>query len=154
MDFGFFTLIQFLQSSRLIRPRPDRSASSDPGNFFENPLHNAGSDVELFADHVDAMPFIPQLQYARLDRWFDAPASQLHAIGPGTGEPCIHPFANDAAFKLRKNAEHLKHSSTSGCGSVESLLMQEQINALIMQSLQDAQQISQRPAEAIDGPSG
>src|SRR5436190_21937415 len=67
---------------------------------------------------------------------------------------CRPSFADDAAFKFRKNTEHSKHSSTSGCGSVESLLVQEQIDALIMQNLQDAQQISQGPAQAIDGPSG
>src|SRR2546421_12354204 len=66
-------------------------SSSAPGDVLENPLHNTGATADLLPDHVNAMPLVPQLQYARFDRWLDAPASQLHAICPCAGQPCIHP---------------------------------------------------------------
>src|SRR5438067_2282510 len=88
--------------SRSVYEAPNVSEQS-PRDFLKDPLYDAGADAELLADHVDAIPFVPQLQYARFDRWLDAPASQLHAIGPRTGEPCIDPFADDAAFKFRKD---------------------------------------------------
>src|SRR5436190_22489122 len=88
-------------------------SSSDPGNFFDNALHNAGSDVELFADHVDAITFVPQLQYARFDRWLDPPASQFDSVRPSSGQTCIDSFANNTSLELGKNAEHLIHRSTS-----------------------------------------
>jgi len=43
----------------------------------------------------------------------------------------------------REHPEHLKHSPSGRGGSVEALLVQEQINALIMQSLQNAEQIGE-----------
>src|SRR3954451_20885234 len=71
-------------------------SSSAPRGFLENPLNHARADAELLADLVNAIAFVPQLQYAGFDRWLDAPASQLHAIRPGARQPGIDPFANDS----------------------------------------------------------
>jgi len=53
----------------------------------------------------------------------------------------VDPFSDDAALELCKHAEHLEHRLARGRRRVEPLLMQEQIDALVMKSLQDAEQI-------------
>src|SRR3954454_3800189 len=114
-----------LGARRRISPQPDQSSSSEPGNLFENPLHNAGSDVELSSDHVDAITFVPQFQYARFDRWLDAPASQFDAVRPSSGQTCIDSFANDSPLELRKHPQHLEHRLARRGRRIEPLLMKE-----------------------------
>src|SRR4051812_12879252 len=100
-------------------------SSSAPGRFLENPLHNAGTNPKLLPDLVDAIAFVPQLPYARFDRRFNPPASQLHSVGSSSGQPCIYPFANNAPLKLGENSEHLKHGLARRCRRIEPLLMKK-----------------------------
>src|SRR5450432_1698220 len=53
-------------------------------------------------------------------------------------------LANNAPLELGKNAQHLKHRLAGGRRSVEALLMQEEVDALVVQPLQDAEEIRQR----------
>jgi len=68
--------------------------------------------------------------------------------------PGVDPFADNAALELGEDAEHLEHGLAGDGRRVEPLLAQEQINALIVQALQDAEQVGQRTAQAIHRPGG
>ena len=57
-------------------------------------------------------------------------------------------------LELREHTEHLEHGTAGGGGRVEPLLMQKQVDALVMETLQDTQQIREGTAEPIDGPCG
>jgi hypothetical protein len=60
------------------------------------------------------------------------------------GKPSVDPFADDAPSKFSEDTQHLKHGAAGGGRSVQALLMQKQIDALIAKRLQDGQQIGQR----------
>jgi hypothetical protein len=116
---------------------------------------DASADAQGPADFEDAVALGPQLANACLHSRFDPETSaQLGAVGPGPRKPGVDTFANDAALKFAENAQHLKHCLASGSRCVEALLMQEQIDALVVQALQDAEEIRQRSPEAVNRPGG
>src|SRR5882762_5735850 len=109
--------------------------------YRNNPLHHTGSNAEGAADLQDAHAIGFKLAYARLyGRRHWAP-TELCPFRFGPRQARVHPFSNDAALKLCKYAEHLEHRFARGRRRVEPLLMQEQIDAPVMKSLQDAEQI-------------
>ena len=65
-------------------------------------------------------------------------------------------FLNHRPFELGKNAHHLKHGLAGGCRGVETLLMQEQVDAKRMQLGKEANQVLQAarkwtlPASQLD----
>jgi hypothetical protein len=93
-----------------------------------------------------AAPLNPELAYARFDGRLDRTPAQLRALRPGPRQTRVDPFPDDAALELCKRAEHLEHRLARGRRRVEALPTQEQIDALVMKSLQDAEQICQRSA--------
>src|SRR5713101_7975891 len=123
--------------------------SSLPWFLFKNPLHHARADTELSADLEDAITISPQLQYFRLHRGPNSTAAQLCAVRPRASKTRVYSFANDPTLELGKHAKHLKHRFARCRRSIESLLVEEQTDALVMKALEYAEQVGERSSEPI-----
>jgi hypothetical protein len=95
------------------------------------------------------MPFGPQLQYSRLDRRLNPAPAQLRAFRPSASKTCVYSFANDPTLELGEHAKHLKHRFARSRRSIESLLVEEQTDALVMKALEYAEQVGERSSEPI-----
>ena len=73
---------------------------------------------------------------------------------PGPREAGLDALLDHRALELGEHPAHLKHGATAGRGRVEPLLMQVEVNILGTQILEEANQVLERPAQAIDGPCG
>jgi hypothetical protein len=67
---------------------------------------------------------------------------ELDAVLLGPRQPGVDAFADDAAFELGEHAQHLKHCPARRGRRVETLLTQEQIDALIVKALEDADSLT------------
>src|SRR5258705_1964523 len=123
-----------------------------PRFLFKNPLHHAGADTQLSADLEDAITVSPQLQNFRLDRGLNPTPTQLCTFRPSASKPSIDPLPNDSPLELGKHAKHLKHRFASSRRSIESLLVEEQTDALVMKALEYAEQVGERSSEPIHRP--
>jgi hypothetical protein len=112
-----------------------------PRVLIEDPLNDAGAETQRFADPVNTVPFSPQFQDARFNRGSDAASTQLCALCLCASQASVHSLANDAPLEFGKYAEHLEHRLAGGRRSVEALLMEKQIDAFVMEALEDRQQI-------------
>ncbi len=139
-------------------PRPDqgrtqlsqgKERSRLPRLLFENPLHHAGADAERSADLENAVSVGSQLQYARLDRGLNPTPAQLRTFRPSASKTRVYSFANDPTLELGKHAKHLKHRFARSRRSIESLLVEEQTDALVMKALEYAEQVGERSSEPI-----
>src|SRR5450631_3266898 len=124
----------------------DRGATAAGRARSDNPLHHTRPNADGAADLQNAHAFSFQLTNARFDRRLHRSPAKLRTLSLGSRQARVDPFSDDAAFELGKHAEHLEHRLARGSRRVEPLLMQEQIDALVMKSLQDAEQIRQRSA--------
>ena len=107
----------------------------------DHPLNHTGSNTKGTADLQDAHALRFKLAYARLYGILHRAPTELRPLRFGPRQTGVDPFTDDAALKLCKHAEHLEHRLASSRRRVEPLLVQEQIDALVMQFLQDAEQI-------------
>jgi hypothetical protein len=80
------------------------------------------------------------------------PAAERDAIGLGPAQAGHHPLADHRAFEFGEDAKHLKHRPPGRRRRIETLLVQEQIDALGMELAEEVQQVDQRAAQAIDRP--
>ena len=121
----------------------------------EHPLHDAGADADGATD----------LEHAHV-ALREARGCVLPPSASPDGGPSLVPFALARASPALTRSRMMPRSNSANTPSiwnialpavvdgVETLLMQEQIDALVVQVLQDAEQIGERPAEAIHRPSG
>src|SRR5262245_56315473 len=68
------------------------------------------------------------------------------------GEPGEHALADHGALEFGENAHHLEHRLPGRRRGVDTLLMQEEVDALGVKFLQEAEEVHERPAEPIDRP--
>ena len=68
------------------------------------------------------------------------------ALRPSASKTRVYSFANDPTLELGKHAKHLKHRFAR---SIESLLVEEQTDALVMKALEYAEQVGERSSEPI-----
>jgi hypothetical protein len=61
---------------------------------------------------------------------FDRSPPELLAVRAGTRKTGHYSLADHGALKLGKDPEHLEHRAARGCGCVQTLLVQKQINPL------------------------
>src|SRR5258708_6236327 len=83
---------------------------------------------------------------------FTRTSAKLDAVRPSPRKATVDTPTHDAALELGKPAQHLKHRLAGGRRGVEALLMKEEVNALVVQALQDAEEIRQRSTEPINRP--
>jgi hypothetical protein len=67
------------------------------------------------------------------------PAAETDPLFLGSREPSEHPLPDHGPFELGKDAHHLKHCPTGRPGGVETLLMQEEIDAFGVKLPQEIQ---------------
>ena len=120
-----------------------------PRVLIEDPLNDAGAEPQRFADPVNTVAFGPQFQNARLDRAPYTASPQLCALGLCARETSIDALPNDTPLELGKHAEHLEHRLARGRRGVEALLMEKQIDAFVLEALEDCEQVGQRSTEPV-----
>jgi hypothetical protein len=77
---------------------------------------------------------------------------KLLALTLGPPKASANPLLNDGPLELTKHAQHLKHGFAASRRRVDALLVQKQIDANTVNVIQEADQVLQAPAKAIDGP--
>ena len=77
------------------------------------------------------------------------PPAQLRTFRPSASKTRVYSFANDPTLELGKHAKHLKHRFARSRRSIESLLVEEQTDALVMKALEYAEQVGERSSEPI-----
>ena len=112
-------------SPRIIEPTVfDLSSPGRKGHAFPEPdVPRDATDANSARAQRKSRPHLPRL--ALLDR----PPSKLLAVRTGTRKPGHHPFADHGALKLGKDPKHLEHRLARRRGSVEALLVEEEVNA-------------------------
>src|SRR5579883_25076 len=134
-------------SPRLASVRRDSERSLDP-------LHRADPDAEgarrLQHAHLPPQSAGDRALFGGGDAW---PPEAL-ALAPRPRQARFDALDDDGALELGENAHHLEHRFPRRRAGIEPLLMQVQIDALGVQLAEEADEILQRAAEAIDGPGG
>jgi hypothetical protein len=118
----------------------------------EHALHDRRADANSATDLQHAHAIGVQLADAFFHLCLDRRPAERHALLPCPRKPGVDTFLDDAALELGEHAEHLEHRLACAGRGVETLLMQEQVDALLMQVLQNVEQIGERATEPIDRP--
>ena len=86
------------------------------------------------------------------DRGFDPPRPSLVPFALALREPSVDALTDDAALELGEHAKHLKHRLAGGGRGVETLLMQEEIDALVVEAACKilSRSVSDRPKRSTD----
>src|SRR5262245_50605786 len=105
------------------------------GSAADYPQNGANPKPDVASDATDANSTRAQrksrLHLPRL-ALLDRPPSKLLAVRTGTRKSGQHLFADHGAFKLGKDPKHLVHRLARRRGSVEALLVEEEVNAFGM----------------------
>ena len=100
-----------------------------------DPLDRAAADSELLGDLVK--PVTPRCSQSSTDAilklGIDEGATAMLAVSLGSSNAGIHPLTDHCALELGEHAHHLKHRLAGRCRRVDSLLMQEQVDAQAVQ---------------------
>jgi hypothetical protein len=117
-------------------------------------LDSARANAELLGDLVQ--PWATRSSQCITDAPFqlgvDEGPTAVLATGLGPSNARIHPLADHRALELGEDAHHLEHGLARRRRGVDALLMQEQVDAQAVQLGEEAAEVLQRAAEAIDGP--
>src|ERR1700704_4204837 len=117
--------------------------------MLEDALHHARADAELPADLEDAVAVGFQFSYSRLDSRLDATPPEFRSFRPSARKTGIDPLSNNPPLKLSKYTQHLKHRLARARRRVESLLVKEQADSLVMEALENTEQVGERSTEPI-----
>jgi hypothetical protein len=120
--------------------------------YAELLAQDPSGDQQWFGDGGQVRMVRDKLAYPSFYRGLNSAPAEFRSFRPCSGKPSVDAFANDAAFELSEDAEHLEHGFASGGRGVEPLLVKEQINAFIVKALQDSEQVRQRSAQPINRP--
>src|SRR5262245_41633509 len=112
--------------------RTGRSWNALIGSAADYPQNGANPKPDVASDAANANSARAQrksrLHLPRL-ALLDRPPSKLLAIRTGTRKSGQHPFADHGTLKLGKDPKHLEHRLARRRGSVETLLVEEEVNA-------------------------
>src|ERR1700704_1717900 len=132
--------------------RPDRCRcilSRWPRLLLENALHHTRANAELPADLEHPVTARLQFENSRLDGGLNATPAELGPVCPGARETGIDPLSKNPPLKLSKYTQHLKHRLARARRRVESLLVKEQADSLVMEALENTEQVGERSTEPI-----
>src|SRR5688572_3913239 len=79
--------------------------------------------------------------------FLDGSPSELDAFLPRSRESCHDALTDHGPLELREHSHHLKHGSPRWCGSVESLLVEEEVNALRVKLLEHVEKVREGAAQ-------
>lgn len=91
--------------------------------------------------------FAGQPDLAGAEFWF-LPAGP--APRTGGGEPVAGPFGHQGVFELGDRAEHLEKHPPHGCGRIDALIQDDEVNTAFLQRLGQGDEVFQRPAEPVE----
>src|SRR3954469_3017310 len=115
-----------------------------------DPLDRAAADSELLGDLVQT--WAPRCSQRVTDAPFqlgvDEGATTVLAVGLSPSDACVHALADHGTLELSEDAHHLKHCLAGRRRSVDSLLVEKEVDAQGMQLREEAAEVLQRAAEA------
>jgi hypothetical protein len=121
-------------------------------HLARNALDRPGANAALFRNRQHAL-LGPQQTLNSLFELSRYPrATQLFALFHGPLEPRIDAVTDHAAFEFSECSRDLKHEATRGGRRVDRLLIEVQVDAIMLERLDGAEQVDQRTAQPVDSP--
>jgi hypothetical protein len=84
----------------------------------------------------------------------DALTPKRFPIGSRSCQTRSYAFADDRALELSEYPQHLEHGLSAGCGCIETLLVQIEIDLLSVEIGQQCHEVLERSPEPIHRPGG
>src|SRR5258708_39343348 len=79
---------------------------------------------------------------------FTRTSAKLDAVRPSPRKASVDTITDDAALELGKHAQHLKHRLADGRRGVKALLLKEEVNAIVVQGMQEGEAVRPRSTQA------
>jgi hypothetical protein len=116
------------------------------------PLHGAVGQADQLGRAVDANPLTERPARLLDGVGIIERAAKRLAGGHGPFETGMDSSLDHVALEFGKCAGHLQHQLARGCGGVDRLLIEVQVNPDRLKRLDGIEQVNQRAAHAIDRP--